>query len=269
MNHYNEPPPIALTIAGSDPSGGAGIQCDLKVFQALGVYGLSAVSCITSQVPGVMKTIHPLQREQIISQISLLKSNYPISAIKLGLLHNSDIIKSVIDTLDSFDVCPPVIIDPIIKSSSGMLILEKEALELYKKNLIPRAELYTPNIPEGNSLINKKFSCEFDLANALYSEFGTPLLLKGGHLDKKIATDIFINKEGLTKFESPMIKNCESHGTGCFYSAAICAHVAIGLDMKKAISKSKTYINRALINSKNLGGISNTLNFKSLEESKN
>jgi hydroxymethylpyrimidine/phosphomethylpyrimidine kinase len=269
MNHYNEHSPIALTIAGSDPSGGAGIQCDLKVFQALGVYGLSVISCITSQVPGLMKTIHPLRKEQIISQVDLLKSNYSISAIKIGLLHNRDIIKSVIDTLDTFDVCPPVIIDPIIKSSSGMLILDKVALELYKENLIPRADLYTPNIPEGNMLINKKFSCEFELANALYSKFGSNLLLKGGHLTKEIATDIFINKEGLTKFESPMIKNCEAHGTGCFYSAAICAHVAIGHDIKTAISKSKSYINRALINSKNLGGRSNTLNFKSLEESKN
>ena len=110
--------PIALTIAGSDPSGGAGIQCDLKVFQELSVYGLSVITCITSQVPGIMKSVHPLQSSQVVSQIETLKSNYSISAIKIGLLYNKTITEAVINVLDSFENRPPIIIDPIIKSSS-------------------------------------------------------------------------------------------------------------------------------------------------------
>lgn len=256
--------PIALTIAGSDPSGGAGIQCDLKVFQELGVYGLSVITCITAQVPGIVKSVHPLKSNQVVSQIETLKSNYSISAIKIGLLHNKTIIEAVINVLGSFERRPPIIIDPIIKSSSGTLILEDGTLELYEKHLIPMADLYTPNIPEGNTLLGNQVSNQINLAKSLYSKFGTPVLLKGGHLNSEVASDIFVNANGLTTYDSPMIKNFEAHGTGCFYSASICSHIALGYEIKKAISKSKTHVNDAIKSSSNLGGTSKTLSFKTI-----
>ena len=256
--------PIALTIAGSDPSGGAGIQCDLKVFQELSVYGLSVITCITSQVPGIMKSVHPLQSSQVVSQIETLKSNYSISAIKIGLLHNKTITEAVINVLDSFENRPPIIIDPIIKSSSGTLILEDGALELYKEYLIPMADVYTPNIPEGNILVGNEISSQINLAKSLYSKFGTPVLLKGGHLNSEVASDIFVNADGLTTYDSPMIKNFEAHGTGCFYSASICSHIALGYEIKKAISKSKRHVTEAIKCASNLGGNSKTLSFKTL-----
>ena len=233
--------PNVLTIAGSDPSGGAGVQADIKVFQSLGVNGLSVITCITSQVPGHVNSVYPIHKNQISMQIDLLNEHYQISAIKLGLLNSVESIEAILNSFNKFNNCPPIIIDPIINSSKGTIFLNTEALNLYKKELLPIASLYTPNLHEGETLLGDKTLAHEDMAKKLYQEFQSPVVLKGGHSNKEKAMDIYVDNQGVSIFESPMIRNLDPHGTGCFYSSSICALVALGYSIKEAISKSKFY----------------------------
>ena len=253
--------PNVLTIAGSDPSGGAGVQADIKVFQSLGVNGLSVITCITSQVPGHVNSVYPIHKNQISMQIDLLNEHYQISAIKLGLLNSVESIEAILNSFNKFDKRPPIIIDPIINSSKGTNFLNSEALNLYKKELLPIASLYTPNLHEGETLLEDKTLSHEDMAKRLYQEFQSPVVLKGGHSNKEKAIDIYVDKNGVSIFESPMIKNLDPHGTGCFYSSSICALVALGYSIQDAISKSKIYITNAITKSANNGGTVNSLNY--------
>ena len=253
--------PKVLTIAGSDPSGGAGIQADIKVFQSLGVYGLSAITCITSQAPGFVHSISPVSGEHIANQIKTLSDHYSIAAIKLGLLNTTESINAILCSLNKFKNSPPLIIDPIIESSKGTILLESKALELYKRELLPIASLYTPNLNEAEILLGLKNSDQEEMGKNLFNSFKSPVLLKGGHLNNDKARDIFVDQNGITAFDSDRIKDIDPHGTGCFYSASICALVALGYPIKEAISKSKKIIFEAISKSENLGGITNTLNY--------
>ena len=253
--------PNVLTIAGSDPSGGAGVQADIKVFHSLGVNGLSAITCITSQVPGHVNSVFPIDKNHISMQIDLLNEHYQISVIKLGLLNSIESIEAILDSFNKFNKCPPIIIDPIIKSSKGTNFLNPQALNLYKKELLPIASLYTPNLYEGETLLGDKTLAHEDMAKKLYQEFQSPVVLKGGHSNKEKAMDIYVDNQGVSIFESPMIRNLDPHGTGCFYSSSICALVALGCSIKEAISKSKFYITNAITKSANIGGTANSLNY--------
>lgn len=253
--------PNVLTIAGSDPCGGAGVQADIKVFHSLGVNGLSAITCITSQIPGHVNSVFPINKNYISMQIDLLNEHYQISAIKLGLLNSVESIEAILNSFNKFNNCPPIIIDPIINSSKGTIFLNTEALNLYKKELLPIASLYTPNLHEGETLLGDKNLNHEDMAKRLYHEFQSPVVLKGGHSNKEKAIDIYVDKNGVSIFESPMIRNLDPHGTGCFYSSSICALVALGYSIKEAISKSKIYITKAITTSANIGGTVNSLNY--------
>lgn len=253
--------PNVLTIAGSDPCGGAGVQADIKVFHSLGVNGLSAITCITSQIPGHVNSVFPINKNYISMQIDLLNEHYQISAIKLGLLNSVESIEAILNSFNKFNNCPPIIIDPIINSSKGTIFLNTEALNLYKKELLPIASLYTPNLHEGETLLGDKNLTHEDMAKRLYHEFQSPVVLKGGHSNKEKAIDIYVDKNGVSIFESPMIRNLDPHGTGCFYSSSICALVALGYSIKEAISKSKIYITKAITTSANIGGTVNSLNY--------
>ena len=253
--------PNVLTIAGSDPCGGAGVQADIKVFHSLGVNGLSAITCITSQIPGHVNSVFPINKNYISMQIDLLNEHYQISAIKLGLLNSVESIEAILNSFNKFNNCPPIIIDPIINSSKGTIFLNTEALNLYKKELLPIASLYTPNLHEGEALLGDKNLTHEDMAKRLYHEFQSPVVLKGGHSNKEKAIDIYVDKNGVSIFESPMIRNLDPHGTGCFYSSSICALVALGYSIKEAISKSKIYITNAITTSANIGGTVNSLNY--------
>ncbi|MBA4716605.1 MAG: bifunctional hydroxymethylpyrimidine kinase/phosphomethylpyrimidine kinase [Verrucomicrobiales bacterium] len=253
--------PNVLTIAGSDPCGGAGVQADIKVFHSLGVNGLSAITCITSQIPGHVNSVFPINKNYISMQIDLLNEHYQISAIKLGLLNSVESIEAILNSFNKFNNCPPIIIDPIINSSKGTIFLNTEALNLYKKELLPIASLYTPNLHEGETLLGDKNLTHEDMAKRLYHEFQSPVVLKGGHSNKEKAIDIYVDKNGVSIFESPMIRNLDPHGTGCFYSSSICALVALGYSIKEAISKSKIYITNSITTSANIGGTVNSLNY--------
>ncbi len=244
--------PIALSIAGSDPSGGAGIQADIKTFHSLGVHALTAVTCITSQVPGKVLNIEPVSIKSLKSQIDILFSEYPISAIKTGLLFSSELIEALLSSLDDNNSEVPLIVDPVMVSSSGTQLLNRDALTLYVEELIPRSTLYTPNLSEAATLLDIKpedIENPSESAHLLYKKYGTPVLLKGGHFRSTSATDFLVDETGITSFSKPFSKKTPAHGTGCTYSASICGCMAKGLNLHDSILKSKDYVTQTITQS--------------------
>ena len=244
-----KPLPVVLSIAGSDPSGGAGIQADLKTFQSLGVHGLTAITCVTSQVPGRVEDIEPVSANSLQSQLDILFSEYQISAIKTGLLYSSQLIEVVLSSLQNNKIDAPLIVDPVMVSTSGTRLLNSNALNLYLKDLIPRSTLHTPNLPEAAALLEidlDSIKRPADCANLLYEKFNTPVLLKGGHFKSPNATDYLVDKSGTKTFSKPFSNRIPAHGTGCSFSAAISALIGSGLGLRDSISKSKNYITRSI-----------------------
>jgi len=249
MLHNEKSKPVVLSIAGSDPSGGAGIQADLKTFQSLGAHGLTAITCVTSQVPGKVIDIEPVSVNSLRSQLDILFSEYQISAIKTGLLHSSELIEVVLSSLDNNKTQVPLIVDPVMVSTSGTRLLNSSALTLYIKNLIPRSTLHTPNLLEAATLLDIEFESiknPGDCANLLYEKFGVPVLLKGGHFKSAKATDFLVDESGTEQFSKPFLTRTPAHGTGCTYSASICACIGSGLSLHDSILKSKDYITRSI-----------------------
>ncbi len=240
---------VVLSIAGSDPSGGAGIQADLKTFQSLGVHGLTAITCVTSQVPGKVLDIEPVSANSLRSQLDILFSEYQVSAIKTGLLYSSELIEVVLSSLDNNKIEVPLIVDPVMSSTSGTQLLNSNALTLYMKNLIPRSTLHTPNLPEAATLLGieiESIESPIDCANLLYEKFSTPVLLKGGHFKSANATDFLVDESGAEQFSKTFSNRMPAHGTGCTYSASICACLGSGLNLQDSILKSKEYITRSI-----------------------
>src|SRR5579864_1837714 len=210
--------PVALTIAGSDSSGGAGIQADLKTFNALEIYGVTAVTCVVAEIPGKVSRIEPVSAEMVREQIEVLAKNFPVAAVKAGLLYSSEIIstvaKSVVDLLRSI----PLVIDPVITATGGDPLLECDAIETYKRELFPLATLITPNLDEATQLVGEKISNRESMRHAgkeLESKFKTAILLKGGHLSGDHAVDLLFAGGRVTEFSAPFIRDVATHGTGC------------------------------------------------------
>ena len=246
-------PPVALTIAGSDSSGGAGIQADLKTFSALGVYGLTAVTCIVAETPGNVSRIDLVGTEMIREQIELLVRNFPIAAIKTGLLCSGEIISAVAqairDTAETDVARVPLVVDPVIIATSGDRLLEPDAIVLYEKQLFPLATLITPNLGEATQLWGEKILDRSSMecaARVLSKKYGTAILLKGGHLSGQQAIDLLITDEKITEFAAPFVRDVETHGTGCTYSAAITAGLASGLALEEAIRRGKEFVTRCI-----------------------
>ena len=248
-NNQHAPLPFVMTIAGSDPSGGAGIQADLKVFATLGVHGLSALSCTTAQVPGTVKEISPIKSTHLFEQISLLLETYPVGAVKTGMLYSSDLIETVLDCFKANRFSAPLIIDPVIRASSGDALLEETAIRTYREKFIATSSLFTPNLDEASLLLDGR---EVTVANLeqcaveLYARYNTPVLLKGGHLEAGEAVDILISEKGTRRFSAPYMQGLDPHGTGCTYSAAITAYIALGHSLEKSVSFGKNYITSAI-----------------------
>ncbi|MDP6858524.1 MAG: bifunctional hydroxymethylpyrimidine kinase/phosphomethylpyrimidine kinase [Verrucomicrobiales bacterium] len=240
---------IALSIAGSDPSGGAGIQADIKTFHSFGVHGLTAITCVTSQVPGKVINIEPVSVNALKTQIDTLFSEYKISAIKTGLLVSSDLIEVLISSLDNGRIDAPLVVDPVMISTSGTKLLNVDALSLYIEELIPRSTLYTPNLSEAATLLgieSKDVNDPAECANLLYQKYGSSVLLKGGHFKSTMATDFLVDESGIKSFSKPFSEKIPAHGTGCTYSASICACIAKGLNLHDSILKSKNYISKSI-----------------------
>jgi hydroxymethylpyrimidine/phosphomethylpyrimidine kinase len=251
--------PITLTIAGSDSSGGAGVQADLKTFSALGVYGLSAVTCVVAEIPGKVSRIEPLSPALVREQIEVLAKSFPIAAIKTGLLCSAKIITTVVQAIARravaerrrVDLGPkiPLVVDPVFVATTGDVLLPDEAIEVCEKELFPRATLITPNLDEAARLLRAEIPDDQSMAEAaekLAHKYGASVLLKGGHLAGEHAVDVLFAGGQLTKFTAPFIRRVATHGTGCTYSAAITAGLASGLSLLDAIGRAKKFVTAAI-----------------------
>ena len=245
--------PVALSIAGSDSSAGAGIQADLKTFSALGVYGLTAVTCIVAEITGKVSRIEAVSARIVREQIEVLVKNFPIGAIKTGLLCSAEMISAVAKAIRSMhrnSASPvPVVIDPVIVATSGDPLVEPAAIETYEKELFPLASLITPNLNEAERLLGTEIKDRQAMRRAgkkLEREFGTAILVKGGHLEGDAALDLLFIGGKVVEFSAPKAFGVATHGTGCTYSAAISAGLASGLALEEAIRRAKKFVAEAI-----------------------
>lgn len=243
--------PVVLSIAGSDSSGGAGIQADLKTFSALGVYGATAITAITAQNTLGVHSQFALSPQIVYEQIVAVIEDIHPSCVKIGMLSNNEIAITVADTLKKYSI--PIILDPVIVSSSGHRLLSVEAIDVIKKWMLPMATIITPNIPEMEALTNIRLTSEGDKMKAalFLMNYGVKaILLKGGHEEGNEKRDILYiktEKEIKTSYlSSPTIKTKNIHGTGCTLSSAIAAFIARGECLEEAVTKAKQYITDAI-----------------------
>lgn len=243
--------PIALTIAGSDSGGGAGVQADLKTFLVCGVHGTSVITGLTAQNPGGVSGIHATPPQMIHQQFNALIDALTPQAIKLGALFNAEVTEAVGDCLASITGKNiPVVIDPVIVATSGALLLEDSAITMLKNRLLPLATIVTPNVHEAQFLTSRTIDNHEDLretAKRIAGEFGCACLLKGGHFDHaNQSVDVLANGGDLFEVSSPRITSNWTHGTGCTLSASIAAELANGSILEDAVYKSKKLITRAI-----------------------
>lgn len=245
--------PLALTIAGADCSAGAGIQADLKTFTALGVYGLTAVTCIVAEVPGKVSRIEPVTARMVREQIEVLLKNFRVGAIKTGLLCSAEIVCAVAQTIQHGEKKTarsiPFVVDPVMIATSGDNLLEPEAIEAYKNKLFPLATLITPNLDEVALLLETTIIDRKQMesaARALAKKYRASILLKGGHLRGDNAIDLLFHQGELTEFSAPFVRGVETHGTGCTYSAAIAAGLASGFSLEQAIRRAKEFVTHSI-----------------------
>lgn len=243
--------PIVLSIAGSDSGGGAGIQADLKTFSSLGVYGATAITAITAQNTQGVHSQFALPPQMVYDQIIAVMEDIHPSVIKIGMLSNVQVAAVVADALERYSI--PIILDPVMVSSSGHRLLSVEAQEVLKDRLLPMAQLVTPNIPEMEALSDMPLltiSDKYNAAKHLLSLGVQSVLLKGGHEEGDTKVDILYQKspQGIVtySFSSDTLNTRNIHGTGCTLSSAIAAYMARGLDLKDAVSSAKIYITEAI-----------------------
>lgn len=253
----------ALTIAGSDSSGGAGIQADLKTFSALGVYGMTVITAITAQNTCGVMDIRELDTEILRSQIDAIFTDIEVDAVKIGMLSNSDIIETVSKSLAEYSY-NKIVLDTVMISKSGSYLLKNEAVAALKELLIPKALVVTPNLHEATALVG--FSVE-DLkameqaAIKIFNMGAKNVVVKGGHLAGD-PCDILFDGDKMIYFKNKRIDTKNTHGTGCTFSSAIAAEVAKGKNVKEAVEIAKEYITKAIENSFSLGkGVGPTNHF--------
>jgi hydroxymethylpyrimidine/phosphomethylpyrimidine kinase len=245
--------PVALTVAGSDCSAGAGIQADVKTFTALGVYGLTAVTCIVAEVPGKGSRIEPVTARMVREQLEVLLKNFRVGAIKTGLLCSAEIVCAVAQIIQAgvkkTTRSIPFVVDPVMIATSGDNLLEPEAVEAYKNKLFPLATLITPNLDEAGLLLETTIIDRKQMENAaqaLAKKYYASILLKGGHLRGDNAIDLLFHQGELTEFSAPFVRGVETHGTGCTYSAAITAGLASGFSLEQAIKRAKKFVTESI-----------------------
>jgi len=255
-----------LTIAGSDSCGGAGIQADLKAFSAHGVYGMSVITAVTAQNTQGVFAVQDINPEVIKAQIDAIFEDIEVHGIKIGMVSQIDTIKAIAQKLRQFKP-KNIVIDPVMISKSGYDLLQPEAKATLVEELIPLADLLTPNLPEAEVITNTKIENveEMKFAAKLIYDMGVKnVLIKGGHLQDR-AVDILFDGEEFTLFESKRIETKNTHGTGCTLSSSIAANLGKGFDMKTALELSKQYITTAIKHSIELGkGVGPTNHFYEL-----
>jgi hydroxymethylpyrimidine/phosphomethylpyrimidine kinase len=240
--------PVALTIAGSDCSAGAGIQADLKTFQYFQVHGLTAVTCVVSETANIVRAVHPVPVEIVGDQVSLMLESFPVQAIKTGMLFSAAHVVAVAEILRNFPQIP-LVVDPVMIASTGASLLEPDAITAYRELLLPLARVITPNLPEAEALLGESIPNESALepaARRLAEMFGTAVLLKGGHLDGPQCVDLLVFQGAIHRFGAARIPVAGSHGTGCTLAAAIAAGLACGDSLPDAVKSAKIYLGKTL-----------------------
>ena len=241
------PCPVALTIAGSDSGGGAGIQADLKTFSALGVFGTSALTLITAQNTRGVRGVEMVSPEMVRDQIAAVFDDFAVGAVKIGALGTAGMIRVVAEVLG--DIGVPIVLDPVMIAKSGDPLLAEDAVETLKSDLLPLAAIVTPNLPEAAALLDESpVVQEEDIlrqGRALLALGPGHVLMKGGHGAGAESTDILIS-DTVTRLPAPRIATTNTHGTGCTLSAAIAARMALGDDVPAAVAAAKAYLTAAL-----------------------
>ena len=240
-------PPIALTIAGSDSGGGAGIQADLKTFHARGVHGLSAITAVTSQNTRGVSAVHAVPLAHIRSQLAALFDDFPIAAVKTGMLGNVAITRLVAREMAARKPAW-LVVDPVMISTSGARLLDEAAVGVLTEELIPLADILTPNIPEAEALLGYpiRTATQCNAAGeALLALGATAVLLKGGHASGNEVVDRYYDARGVLELRHPRLP-LEGHGTGCTLASAIAAELACGRSPRSAVRRAVVYVHRAL-----------------------
>ncbi len=244
-----------LIIAGSDSSGGAGIQADIKTVTALGGYAMTAITAVTSQNTTGVNSIVPIPSKDIEKQILFTSQDIKPDAIKIGMLHSSNVILSVIRALNKIKT-KKIILDPVMVSKGGFKLINNNAIRTLKKNLISKVYLITPNIPEAEVLTNIQIKNLDDMiraANVLLKLGVKNILLKGGHINATILNDILLNKKELKIFKNRRIKTKNTHGTGCTLSSAVTTYFACGKTINKSCELAIKYVNQSIRSNLNYG----------------
>jgi hydroxymethylpyrimidine/phosphomethylpyrimidine kinase len=240
---------IALTIAGSDSSGGAGIQADLKTFSALGVYGASAITALTAQNTQGVEAVLVVPPDFVVRQIEVVARDLKVGAVKIGMLATGEVIEAVAGALEALPGVP-VVLDPVIVAASGDALLDEDAVATLRSVLVPRATLITPNLPEAAKLLDSgeaKNEREMVAQAAALRRLGAKaVLIKGGHAEGAKAIDLLINEEGELRLEAPRVETGNTHGTGCTLSSAIAAELAKGAALRDAARTAKAYVTAAI-----------------------
>jgi hydroxymethylpyrimidine/phosphomethylpyrimidine kinase len=240
---------IALTIAGSDSSGGAGIQADLKTFAALHVYGASVITALTAQNTRGVEAVHVVPPDFVLAQLRAVASDLKVAGIKIGMLATASVIEAVADGLKLFPGVP-VVLDPVMVAQSGDVLLDEDAIDTLRRRLLPLATLITPNLAEAAKLTGEAEATDEatmrEQAQRLRALGANAVLVKGGHLRGGPAVDVLADEEGEARFAAPRIATENTHGTGCTLSSAIAAELAKGAGLRESITEAKAYMSAAL-----------------------
>jgi hydroxymethylpyrimidine/phosphomethylpyrimidine kinase len=250
------PAAIALTVGGSDSGGGAGIQADLKTFHTFGVFGTTAITCITAQNPARVSDVQALKPRLVVEQLDRIFEAFRIGGAKTGMLYDAGIVESVADSFARRKF-RRLVVDPVMVASSGALLLKKDAIAALQTKLFPQAAIVTPNLAEAKVLGGRSIRTIEDLRDsawALADRYGVPFLVKGGHLPRaKRAVDVLFDGKNFHVFRASIVLNVRTHGTGCAFSAAIAANLALGHDLLDSILRAKRFITTAIRNSLKVG----------------
>ncbi len=244
-----------LIIAGSDSSGGAGIQADIKTVTSLGSYAMTAITAVTSQNTTGVLSIISIPGKEISRQIEFTSKDIKPDTVKIGMLHSPPVINSVIKSLKKIKI-KKIILDPVMVAKGGAKLIDEKSIMILKNKLIRNVSLITPNIPEAEILTNTKILSKEDMifaANKLLNLGAKNILIKGGHMSSKFLTDIFVNKNEIVEFNSKKINTKNTHGTGCTLSSAIATFYSCGKTLKKSCEMAINYVNHAIRSGPNFG----------------
>lgn len=242
--------PRVLSIAGSDSGGGAGIQADLKTFSALGCYGMTAITALTAQNTLGVRAIHGVPPQMLRDQIDAVMEDLGADAVKIGMLHSPDIVRTVAEAVDRHAL-RNVVFDPVMVATSGAVLIDNGAVDVLVRELFPRVDVITPNLDEAALLVGQALKSAQDMeqaALALLAKGARAVLLKGGHLPGDTVIDLLMTGSG-EKFwmQAARIHSANTHGTGCTLSSAMAAHLALGASLLDAVQHARTYVREALL----------------------